>query len=321
MATNSLPLETLQEAVNVAAQAGGVNAASKVLNIPRTTLVHRLGIAERAGITPTCEMRSEKNCASVIKSNSKARINWNIQDGHVLIGSDCHYWPGVVSTAHKAFVKFCKDLKPQAVIMNGDVFDGATVSRHARIGWENRPSVKEELETVTERLNEIQDAARGALRAWGLGNHDARFETKLANTIPEFAGVVGFHLKDHFPNWSPCWGVWINDNVVVKHRWKGGIHASYNNTLRSGVSIVTGHLHSALVRPYSDYRGTRYGVDCGTMAQPYGPQFEAYTEDNPVDWREAFCVLTFHKGKLLQPELAMKFDDGAVEFRGRVIEV
>lgn len=82
------------------------------------------------------------------------KLDANISDGTILIGSDCHYWPGVVTTAHRAFVKFCKMLKPAIVVMNGDVLDGASISRHPPIGWENRPSIIKEIEACKERLDE-----------------------------------------------------------------------------------------------------------------------------------------------------------------------
>jgi hypothetical protein len=91
--------------------------------------------------------------------------------------------------------------------------------------------------------------------------------------------------------------------------------------LWSGKTIVTGHLHSLRVTPLSDYTGTRYGVDCGTLADPYGPQFTHYTEDNPVNWRSGFVVLTFYRGRLLWPEVVHVIDEGQVTFRGKVYEV
>ena len=245
-----------------------------------------------------------------------------IKDGVVLIGSDAHYWPKIITTAHRGFVQFCDMLKPRAVIMNGDVCDFATISRFPPIGWENRPSVIQEIETCQDRLEEIVQAApKGAAFIWTLGNHDGRLETKLASCAPEFAKVSGVHLKDHFPRWTPAWMASINNDVIVKHRFKGGIHAPHNNTIQSGKSMVTGHLHSAKVTPWSDYTGTRYGVDCGTLSEPYGPQFTDYTELNPVNWRSGFCVLTFVDGKMLYPELAVKWDDTHVQFRGKLIKV
>ena len=127
-------------------------------------------------------------------------------------------------------------------------------------------------------------------------------------------------MSDHIPDWEFCWACWPTQNVIVKHRFKGGIHATHNNTVNAGVSIVTGHLHSLKVTPFSDYNGNRYGVDTGTLAEPDGPQF-TYGELNPTNHRSGFAVLTFFNGQLLWPELVHKFDEGLVEFRGEVIDV
>lgn len=251
-----------------------------------------------------------------------ARAEISVDTGTVFVGSDSHYWPGIVSTSHRAFCKLAKELKPKAIIKNGDALDGASISRFSPIGWEDRPKLTDELDCVKERLAEIRDAGGPkCMYHWELGNHDARYETKLATVAPEYAKIHGVHLKDHFPWWEPSWSIWINDDVVVKHRFKGGIHATHNNTIWAGKTMVTGHLHSLKVTPFSDYNGTRWGVDCGTMADPYGPQFTDYTEDSPKNWREGFVILTFHKGKLLWPEVVYVIEKDRVSFRGEIIEV
>lgn len=254
--------------------------------------------------------------------NHPERVHCKIKNGVVLVGSDAHYWPGKPSTGHKAFVKFAKKLSPQIIILNGDAFDGARISRHPPIGWEKRPQVIEELEVVQERLQEIELAApKSARLVWPLGNHDARFETRLATIAPEYARVHGFHLKDHMgARWEPCWSCWVNSDVVVKHRFRGGAHSTHNNTVAAGKTMVTGHLHAAKITPYTDYNGTRYGIDTGCLADPNGPQF-GYSEDNPRNHRSGFVVLTFKSGKLLQPELALVWDKHHIQFRGELVEV
>lgn len=249
------------------------------------------------------------------------RVELGVTNGIVLIASDAHYWPGEPSTAHRAFVAFCKEFKPRVVIMNGDVIDAATISRHPPIGWEKRPTLIEEIETAQERLHEIEKAAGKADKVWTLGNHDGRFETRIATVAPEYAKIHGVHLRDHFALWEPCWSAWINDDVVVKHRFKGGMHAPQNNALWSGRTLITGHLHSQKVQPMTDYNGTRYGVDTGCLADTSGKQFVDYTEDNPLNWRSGFCKLTFKDGRLLMPELVTVWDDDHVQFRGEVIKV
>jgi hypothetical protein len=284
-------------------QTGSKAAAARLLGIPTTTLKDRLAAAER----PTPSVKGRKELELV--------------DGVAIVFSDAHYWPGEPSTAHKALVRFCADLKPVAVICNGDAIDGSAISRHPPIGWESCPSVKEELEVCQERLGEIAAVADLAQKVWLLGNHDARFETRLAQVAPEFKDVHGIHLKDHFPAWDCGWSLFINGDVVIKHRFKGGLHAPYNNTVTAGLSIITGHLHSAKVVPHTDYRGTRYGVDTGCLADTYHPAFQGYLEDNPRNWRAGFCVLTFVDGTLLCPELVLVFDENRVQFRGELISV
>jgi hypothetical protein len=241
--------------------------------------------------------------------------------GRVLVFSDAHFWPGVRTTAFRALLQFARDLQPAAIVCNGDAFDGASISRFPRIGWDSKPSVIEELHACRDRLGEIQDAAGKARLFWPLGNHDARFENRLAANAPEFQGVKGFHLKDHFPQWEPCWSMWINGQVVIKHRLKGGVHATRNNTLNAGKTTVTGHLHQLKVTPLDDYNGTRWGVDTGTLADPKGPQFTDYLEDGYTDWRSGFVVLTFWKGRLLWPEIVSVLDEKHVDFRGHAVEV
>ncbi len=251
-----------------------------------------------------------------------ARLHHKVHDGVVLVGSDAHIWPGPMTTAMRAFIKFCKDMRPAAVVLNGDVMDFPRISRHPPIGWESHPTVAEEIEAAQEQLHKIELATPKSCKLfWTLGNHDARFETRLATQAPEYAKIHGVHLKDHFPSWNACWSVWISDTVVIKHRYKGGIGATRANTLNSGMSMVTGHLHSSKVTPFTDYRETRYGVDTGCLASPSHPAFTDYTEDGPKDWRSGFGVLTFKGGKLLMPEIVQVWSDDAVQFRGEVIKV
>ena len=251
--------------------------------------------------------------------------NLGILNGTVIVFSDAHFWPGIHTTAYRGLLWAIKELQPKAVIANGDIFDGAGISRHPRIGWAKAPTVMQELKACTLAMGEIEEAAKKARHnvklIWPLGNHDARFETFLAANAPQYEHVKGFSLRDHFPDWEPCWSVWLNDSTVVKHRFKGGIHATHNNTMWSGKNIITGHLHSLKVTPFTDYNGVRYGIDTGTLAEPYGPQFEDYTEQGPLNWRSGFAVLTFSNGKLLLPELATTHGPDSIEFRGRVIDV
>jgi hypothetical protein len=310
---------TDEEFIRLWNQTGSAAAVSKELGINiRNVFARRREIEKRHSIVLVgTDIRSPDFQVNYAGNNVRTEVN--IPDGYIVVASDCHYWPDVVSTAHKAFVKVIKMVKPKMVIMNGDVFDGASISRHPVSGWESVPTVKQELEACQERLGEIEKAAKGAKLHWTWGNHDQRFNARLASQVGDtWRGVEGMNLQDHFPRWKFSTSVMVNEKVMIKHRYHNGIHAVYNNALKSGISIVTGHLHSLKVTPWTDYTGTRYGVDTGTLAVIEGNQFD-YSEDSPKNWRSGFAVLNFIDYQLMPPELVQVIDD-KFYFRGELID-
>lgn len=294
------------------AVAEGLN--ERVINVMRRRVERNLKITLVAD-------SAKGEYAKRITRQTRAQVaSLALDSGVVFVFSDAHYWPGEPSTAHLALLRMCKELRPAAVIANGDMFDGAGMHRHPRIGWDQTPTVKEELDACQMRMGEIEKAAQGARRCWTLGNHDLRFDTRLAAQVAAVEGVRGFTLREHFPNWEFAMRVDLNADCVIKHRFRGGIHASYNNTLHAGKSLITGHLHSQRITPLTDYNGTRYGVDAGCLADPIGDQF-LYTEQSPTNWRSGFAVLTVSAGRLMPPELVEVIGEGRAWFRGRVMEV
>jgi len=258
--------------------------------------------------------------------DSPSSINLGMLNGSVLVFSDAHFLPAVRTTAFKALLWMIGEVKPSVVIANGDIFDGSMVSRHPASGWEKVPTVLEELQASQSRMDEIACAAKEAnpkvKLIFSLGNHDQRFGARLATMAPEYAGVHGFSLNDHFPDWTHCVSCFLNDDIVVMHRWKGGQFAIANNARMSGISYITGHLHSLQCLAITDFKGTRWGVDTGTLAQPFASSF-SYTMDTPRNWRSGFVSLNVFEGKLLAPELVMVNDDDpdCVEYRGQVWDV
>lgn len=282
----------------------------------------RRRIEARHNIKLKSEVRPEvaERYKHLSQTEHNPRISVDITDGVIMVFSDAHFWPGVRTPAFRAFCMLAQKLKPKIIVNNGDAFDGASISRFPRIGWDSKPSILDELTACKDHLGEMQEAAPKAKLLWCLGNHDQRFENRLSANVPEFQGIGGFRLNDHFPDWKTGWSVWVNNDVVIKHRFRNGVHATRNNTVASGKSMVTGHLHSLKVTPLDDYNGTRWGVDAGTLADPSGPQFRDYLEDNPTDWRSGFIVLTFKNGQMLWPEVA-RVVGNQIDFRGELTAV
>ena len=63
-----------------------------------------------------------------------------LENGTIVVFSDAHFWPDEDQTiANMALLEVIKDLKPNVICANGDIFDGASVSRHPPIGWSKLP--------------------------------------------------------------------------------------------------------------------------------------------------------------------------------------
>lgn len=245
--------------------------------------------------------------------------------GVVVVYSDAHYWPGSPPTlAFHALVKLCGMLQPTVIVANGDMIDGAKISRFGPNGWAKLPSMKEELAETQERQLEVQQAAPRAKRFRTVGNHDVRLDRFFVTNAEQFEGLPGTRLSDFLPAWPESWSVQIND-TFIKHRFRGGDHATWNNVLRAGTNIVTGHLHKLEAKPLRGFRDARiWGIECGTLANAPvdlpdagdGP-FE-YLEDSPVNWTSGFVVLTYYKGRLLPPEFC-SVEFGKAWFRGSIV--
>jgi hypothetical protein len=238
--------------------------------------------------------------------------------GPVVVFSDAHFYPGFDGPGYQALLAVIKQVKPVLIIANGDVLDAATMHSFSPLGWHQPPTIKQEMDAVREAMTGIQKAAKGAYLHRTIGNHDIRFDKRLAASVPEVRDVYGMSLKDHLPEWVESWSIFINQNTMVKHRIHSGIHSGWNNVLKSGVSTVTGHTHMLEIKPFGDYKGRRYGVSTGMLADPKSDAFY-YLEDNPINWCQGFAVLTYDDEKRLLPPELCEVIEGKAYFRNKVV--
>lgn len=298
-----------------------VSALARHLNLPRTTAQTQLRAAELKfpGLV-------QKQPVPNHFGNQKVTVEQHIQQWSVpqvyipvrnvrtvIIGGDAHFWPGEPPIMWKAFCKIAKKIKPDAIVLNGDILDGVRVSRHGRFFGTKAPTVSEELEMAHKCLKMLPNAPE---QIWTMGNHDIRFDNYLANNASELEEYTG-SIKDRFPKWNFAWSTVIN-NVEIRHRFRGGIHTAWNNALHAGVSIVTNHTHQLQITAVRNRNGSHYGIETGMLGDPLSPAFE-YTEGAPSRVCPGFVVLSFdEEGNLMPPELA-EMIRGRPTFRGEYV--
>lgn len=306
-----------QEFITLWGRLGGAAAMSRETGIShRQILARRRRIEANHNIVLTASQQ--------VEMKEQVFLTAEVTDGVIPVASDIHCWHNVNTAGQRAFIKFCKDLNPSIVVLNGDVFDGAKLSRFPQVEFTKLPSVIEELKACKEYLTKIQQAAPNARLIWVMGNHDQRFIKSLIAAAAEFEGVSGFDIRDHFPLWEFCYRFTINDRqdgmTDFVHNWSGGVNAALANTMKAGCNYITGHTHRLLDRPWNDRTGRRYGIETGTLIEIDGKQ-SFYVAGRPVDWGQGFPVLTFRNGLLMRPEYVDVLNKTDCCFRGEIFKV
>lgn len=289
----------------------GKNAeiAAKSIGVAPSTFRHRVRISKMK--FPRGLEQAEETQNKIAWTYPKM-VNINAPNSVWVIGSDAHFWPNDETLIWKAFVKVCKSLKPTGIIMNGDVIDAAKVSRHP-LGNKKAPAVGDEIEYAQKMLKQLPNSQ---YKCWTIGNHDIRVDNFILNNALQLDGLVQT-LPDKFPEWEISYAFMIN-STEVRHRFRSGIHAGWNNALHSGINLITGHTHQLQVTAVRDRRGSRWGIETGMLSDPDFAQFE-YTEGHPNRWQQGFCVLTFDdSGEMYPPELC-EMVRGVPIFRGKPV--
>ncbi|MDR3736084.1 MAG: metallophosphoesterase [Acidobacteriaceae bacterium] len=298
--------ENYMRAVDALKKYGSAGAAAEALEMPRSTFRDWIKAAKLYGVE--MPVRHEWTYPE--------HIHLDLKSCTVLVGGDSHFWPGQTSLVYDAFVDVAKYIKPQAIIMNGDLIDGTRVSRHGRLRNQAAPRVKDELDEAKRQLGRLPIVKH---RIITLGNHDQRLDHYLANMAPE-ADDCAAGLADWFHGWDLGYAVMINQapGIIpceVRHYYRMGIHARWNNAVYSGIHIVTNHTHGLGVTPFNNRMGRIYGVEPGMLNWNDAVQFE-YHQGMQSRAHAGFAVLTFdEKGNLLPPEIA-EFVHGKLMFRG-----
>jgi predicted phosphodiesterase len=117
---------------------------------------------------------------------------YEIKQSRILIISDLHF-PYQNNEAITLALDYGKEKKVDCIILNGDVMDQATISRHEK-NWKAR-SIAEEFEAVRVFLKSLRLHFPKTKIVWKMGNHEERWEKFLYNKAPEIFDVNDFQLE------------------------------------------------------------------------------------------------------------------------------
>lgn len=230
-----------------------------------------------------------------------------LKDGIVIIGSDVHI-PFHDNKALDAFKKYCEELQPTAIVLNGDVLDFYKLSRFVK-GEGRNPY--EEITCCQEFLEELRSSCPNSEIFYVIGNHETRLQTYVLNNAPHLASLVEdvfTIIKTADYNVKGCSEVIINDNFVCTHGKllgnKAGLSA-IKEIEKHYMSGASGHTHRLAKFITRKAKRKFIWLETGCLCD-LNPE---YVQD--PDWQQGFAVIQFEKGKLKRAEV-LEIENGEV---------
>jgi UDP-2,3-diacylglucosamine pyrophosphatase LpxH len=230
-----------------------------------------------------------------------------LEDGIVIIGSDVHI-PFQDMNAVEAFIEYCAEIQPAAIILNGDVLDFYKLSRFVK-GEGRNPY--EEITACQEFLGALRLHCPISKVYYVIGNHETRLTTYVLNNAPHLASLVEdvfSIIKTEELGVKGCAEVIINDNFVCTHGKllgsKAGLSA-IKEIEKHYMSGASGHTHRLAKFITRKARRKFVWLETGCLCD-LNPE---YVQD--PDWQQGFAVIQFEKGKLKRAEV-VEIEDGEV---------
>lgn len=214
------------------------------------------------------------------------RLEFTVKNPRILAIGDCHF-PFVHVDKALYIVELAKELKPNAIVQIGDLYDMYTFSRFARsVDYITpREELMEGKKMATDFWQSLQAAAPKAKCFQLRGNHSARIEKLIQAKAPEYESLIEgpisalTEFKNVIDLKSSRSELVLNDIVFV-HGWstKPGFHMNY-----FGQSVVCGHSHHGGVVFKAQKTKPLFELNCGHIADDSQLPLE-YGETKTTSW-------------------------------------
>lgn len=266
--------------------------------------------AIRSSIRYHCGQMGEKNRAKVgdrlIERTEKIILpqSWNVPvepyimtPGKWFILNDVHI-PFHEERPLQTAIDFAKKEKPDGIYLNGDIWEGQSVSF-----W---PSVRRdflgEVAAVIDFLDYLKQEFPFSRIVYTQGNHEARISRYFINKASEMATSPAIELETYMS--FEARGIeFLEQGTLVKFGYMSAIHGHEVQNICSSVAparglflrtktcAFCGHVHRTNMYPARDLNGKMivcYTVGCMSNLHP---EFHRYGND----WNHGFAILDLKK--------------------------
>lgn len=261
-----------------------------------------LGDRARKEYKSTFFHQQPKNAFDLPDSHADSYEPFLINQSKTLIISDMHF-PYQHNKAIELALNYGLEKKVNCILINGDLIDFATISRHEK-DFRSR-KVSEEFEAVRQFLQAVRKAFPKTRIVYKYGNHDERWEKWLFLKAPEIFDCTDFQmevimrlgelnievLKDKRP-------IKIGKLTVLHGHelagGSGGVNPSRSTFLKTLNSCIIGHFHKTSEHVEAQFLGDIISVkSMGCLCGLY----PLYMPINKWNLGFAYCELDIKTGE------------------------
>ncbi len=233
-------------------------------------------------------LKNRHSCDSVSFSENLSTI---------LVYGDTHF-PFQDDKAVDLMIQVSKDIKPDMVIINGDLIDFYSISSFRKL----KPDAirfKEELRMSIVHLDLMRGLHPNARFIFNMGNHEDRLPNYLADNAQELmdlncldiAQLFEFARLDITLNRAVNRESYqrINNNLLIGHFAKVNKYSAYTAKAlieAKGMSLIQGHTHRLGSHYRTWVKREVVGIESGCLCS-LTPE---YLRD--PDWQQGFCTVT-----------------------------
>lgn len=199
-------------------------------------------------------------------------------------------------------LRFAEKVKPDGVILNGDVTDCYAISDFVKDPMKRKDLLKEieQAGKLMARLKFIKQ------RIWIGGNHEDRLRRYLWKNAAALAGIGGMDFNEVFAlnkfgfHWIPYGQGTFLGKLFVTHGVIVRRHSAYSARAhfeKYGISVLVGHTHRLGAYYHRDMNGTFVSYENGCLCR-LDPEYDAYP-----DWQQGISMVHVDpKSKLFRVE-------------------
>lgn len=238
-----------------------------------------------------------------------------------IVGSDIHI-PKHDNKALSIFLQTIEKLKPDGVLLNGDIMDCGVWSRHdiskpPKKFWNDSQFIdasKRDYDLMDKFLGKIRGFAPKAKLIWNMGNHEEWLREFIAESPAARTG--NFSIKSRLQevkHWSlyPYKQMYRLGKLRVVHTLVDGGSAAHAKKHLDilGKSVLYGHFHSIQVASKTTPEKNSHMAWCAGSLSHTNP---AYLRNSPQNWSHAFTIVYVFESGGFQVDIKRIHNDRCV---------